>query len=1555
MKVRSWWSYFVLLILSAGGCGEQAGLLGDQEDGGDASSTRALVQQVRGRFKALAPQFDRAMTIERARQGFRFIPPAPATSHTPGAWHRPSNHRLVADFPARASGVARFSNGPVAVEVSALGVRDVPGVIADGALVYRGAYQAADTFYLAEADRVEELVLLDSVRAPRRFEYRVKVVAGGGRVRQSGAVVEALDAGGTAWLRMVRPFVIDGEGRRHAVPTRIHGQRLLLQLPDEARRYPMLLDPGWTTTGNMAEGRSRVTATQLHGGEVLVTGGKAASTELYDPASGTWTLTGSLPSSRSWHTATLLPSGKVLVCGGSSGSKYVVEAYLYDASTGKWTATGSMNYLHSDHTAILLATGDVLVTGGLPKGFSYTSELYNPTSGTWSKTGSLFPGRYGHRAVRLASGKVIVAGGKNAATYGLLARSDLFDPASGKWTWAGNMSLPRVDFSLSLLSTGDVLAAGGYVGSNTTTDSADLFKAATGTWTATGKMTKPKNDHSATLLGSGKVLTAGGFSSGSYQDSTDLYYPSTGKWLAGPSMVTKRGVPTARLLRSGKVLVVGGGTTSAELYDPFPGKWSSTGAIHDQRYDHSATLLPSGEVLVAGGFRSGKLKSAELYDPKTGAWTLTGSLSLGRGSHAAALMTNGKVLVTGGGTWLELYDPSSGKWSMNTAQKTTVYFSTATVLKDSTVLVVAAGASSTGKYVTGIYDPNGGTWTPVPTPVHRRSIHSASLLASGKVLVAGGVDHLSPFAVALDSSELFDPATKKWSVSGTMTAKRYHHTATILGSGKVLVAGGMTGPVQSYHSSAELYDPATGKWTKTGSMKEARCRHSATAVGQVLVAGGHAVGVNKIKSVELYDEKSGTFARAGEMLVGRWGHTATLLGSGKILIVGGSGGKQAELYDPAAYLACQTAAQCASGHCVDGICCGSACLGRCKACRSLVSAKGITTVCGDVAQGQVDPLASTPCVGGEACDGKGTCLKANSRVCSLASECASGHCMDGRCCGSACAETCKSCAVSGSLGACSELPVGSPDTNASTTCTGANACDGKGACKKDNGQACTAAAECAVGLCVDGWCCKSACTGTCMSCAVGGNVGQCVDVPAGHQDSYAATAPCTGANACDGKGACKVANGQTCTGAGACGSGHCVEGTCCESACAAACKSCAFPGKRGTCVDLPAGSADNTPAGACAGSKACDGQGGCRAANGQNCGAASQCGSGFCVDGTCCGSACAMVCTSCSLSGSPGACSNIPAGQQDSNATVPCTGAGACDGQGACKKAAGQSCSAAAQCGTGLCVDGTCCDSACTATCKSCSVAGSLGSCTNIPAGQQDSNAATTCSGTQACNGSGTCKSGVGQACLDNSGCANNTCVDKVCCKTACDKTCESCAIKGTQGTCSPIAKGVDPDGECIGTDPKCGGSCDGARQCDFPTIGTACGSCKACDGTGKCSATPKDDTICGVIDCDMLDTPCRDYADISADRCDSFGSCKKPNDLATCKVFKELQCDAGPDSSKPDMGPAKMEAGPGIEVGTKPPGGSDSSGCSLAGGSRRRPLPVWPLLLLAMLLRRRR
>jgi N-acetylneuraminic acid mutarotase len=341
------------------------------------------------------------------------------------------------------------------------------------------------------------------------------------------------------------------------------------------------------------------------------------------------------------------------------------------------------------------------------------------------------------------------------------------------------------------------------------------------------------------------------------------------------SLGHERAFPTATLLPNGTVLVAGGfdknknDLATAELYDPASGTWTATGNLVNRRREQTATLLPNGKVLVVGGmtFLFG-MATAELYDPASGTWTATGSMAIPRRSHTAMLLPDGKVLVAGG-------------------------------FNDNPFSIFRGTPLASAE----LYDPASGTWTATGTLATARYLHTATFLPNGKVLVAGG-DNSSYGDVGLSSAELYDPASGAWTSTGSLITARNTHTATLLGNGTVLVAGGYNYPDRQL-ASAELYDPANGTWTATGSLGAARALHTAEPLptGKVLAAGG-ANGTGILASAELYDPASETWATTGSLNTAREYHTATLLPNGKVLIAGGDNGgnggsplASAELYE----------------------------------------------------------------------------------------------------------------------------------------------------------------------------------------------------------------------------------------------------------------------------------------------------------------------------------------------------------------------------------------------------------------------------------------------------------------------------------------------------------------------------------------------------------------------------------------------------------------------------------------------------------------------------------
>ena len=317
-----------------------------------------------------------------------------------------------------------------------------------------------------------------------------------------------------------------------------------------------------------------------------------------------------------------------------------------------------------------------------------------------------------------------------------------------------------------------------------------------------------------------------------------------------------RVVHTATLLKDGRVLIAGGGTgpdwldgyfmtPQAELFDPATGAFSPAGTF--PYIYKTATLLQSGQVLFTGGESNdgSTISSAELYDPVTGTFSDISSMSARRESHAATPLQDGRVLITGGTI-------SLGVWpfwqSLTDAE---------------------------------IYDPLAGTFTPTGSMNVPRYGHTATLLADGRVLIAGG---FNTFAERVESSaELFDPATGTFTPTGSMTSPRAFPVDIRLLDGRVLITQGIF---------ADLYDPATGLFQNAGQMIAPRIWHTANLLkdGTVLIAGGIAAGFGLgagVKISEIYDPVAGAFTRAADMNFPRLLHTATTLQDGSVAIIGG--------------------------------------------------------------------------------------------------------------------------------------------------------------------------------------------------------------------------------------------------------------------------------------------------------------------------------------------------------------------------------------------------------------------------------------------------------------------------------------------------------------------------------------------------------------------------------------------------------------------------------------------------------------------------------------------
>lgn len=261
----------------------------------------------------------------------------------------------------------------------------------------------------------------------------------------------------------------------------------------------------------------------------------------------------------------------------------------------------------------------------------------------------------------------------------------------------------------------------------------------------------------------------------------------------------------------------------------------------------------------------------------------------------------------------------------------------------------ATAKTDTTQFQPDIFPPNGPFFA-VGSLHQDRAGHTATLLEDGRVLIAGGYmasNQLSP--TAINSVEIYDPATGLFKESGSLLTPRSNAAAARLDDGTVLIAGGkrIDGSILQ---TAEVYDPKTGVSVETGSMSVARSSTVAIALdggrvlivggdspdgwisgadiydpaertfskldadfdgpvaatklldGRVLVAGGMA-SYGPSVAAWIYAPDTGLFTQVGNLSVGRDGPTSCLLPDGKVMVVGGLGAEKsvnytADVFDP---------------------------------------------------------------------------------------------------------------------------------------------------------------------------------------------------------------------------------------------------------------------------------------------------------------------------------------------------------------------------------------------------------------------------------------------------------------------------------------------------------------------------------------------------------------------------------------------------------------------------------------------------------------------------------
>ncbi len=553
------------------------------------------------------------------------------------------------------------------------------------------------------------------------------------------------------------------------------------------------------------------------------------------------------------------------------------------------------------------------------------------------------------------------------------------------------------------------------------------------------------------------------------------------------------------------------------------------------------------------------------------------------------------------------------------------------------------------------------------------------------------------------------------------------------------------------------------------------------------------------------------------------------------------------------------------------------------------------------------------CDAGHACVNGRCGLENLGQPCGVGTECLSGICAEGVCCDDACGGACRSCALASTMGHCTPLAAGAVDSKnvcideGATTCGENGRCDGSGGCQRYKEGTVCAPESCSGNVYTPGSTCSA--TGQCtppdsLPCApyvCNGN--SCFSACTTDQN-------CVSPNTCNDSSCGEKAIGASCSASNECQSTFCAQGVCCNAACAGACTSCALPGSLGTCTNVPNDASD--PAGLCAdqGAASCGTNGKCQA------GACQKYAHGTaCEDSTCPSSSTTFTpgstCDGQGACVTPAASSCFPfqcgVNVCDSSCTTDaeCAAPAVCTNGSCGLKGIGQTCADTTECMSGFCAQGVCCDGACSGTCQSCVLSGSLGHCANIadggtdPRGRCADNGSAACGTDGACDGKGACRIyAAGTACMAASCAAGastltqtRTCDGAGACKPATTQSCSPYLCNGVsacKAACTVDADCVlpnicDPQTNLCGNKRRLGQTCALTTDCltgNFCVDGVCCASsmcglCQTC-ATGACAnvgaGTPEPPGGCAA------NPPCGNTGN-----CNGGGACEQAGTSVAC------------------------------------------------------------------------
>jgi N-acetylneuraminic acid mutarotase len=278
--------------------------------------------------------------------------------------------------------------------------------------------------------------------------------------------------------------------------------------------------------------------------------------------------------------------------------------------------------------------------------------------------------------------------------------------------------------------------------------------------------------------------------------------------------------------------------------NPGPGEWSQRAPMIEPNSEFTLAST-GGKIYVLGGYPAGRVsvKTVQIYDIASDRWTRGPDLPEVN-NHGVAAAFDGVIYLFGGQT-----DP-------NTAYVDTVY-----------ALDTRPGGP--------------GRWVAKGTMPTKRSA-GAAVVHQGKIYVVGGrPPHGHDFAA-------YDPKTDSWETLPELPSQRNHIAAELI-AGRIHVFGGRLGGGFMHEKTAahEVYDPATRRWSVAAPMLKPRSGiNSANAFGCIHVWGGEEqAGV--FPDHDYYDPRTDKWTKLPDMPLPVHGVTGATFANGLIYVTGG--------------------------------------------------------------------------------------------------------------------------------------------------------------------------------------------------------------------------------------------------------------------------------------------------------------------------------------------------------------------------------------------------------------------------------------------------------------------------------------------------------------------------------------------------------------------------------------------------------------------------------------------------------------------------------------------